>query len=110
LIASPAPNGSAKADSFKSDSIVVEFEKNSNGQNLAKQSQRKNYPSKILCQAKINLNQEEIFISTERNTLCRKYSLLFSETKTLCRVNIRFKSKVLGLREKNITNITNINI
>ena len=44
-------------------------------QNLAKQTQRKLYPSKILFQTKINLNQEEIFLSTEPNTL--------SETKTL---------------------------
>ena len=39
----------------------------SNGQNLAKQTQRKIYPSKILFQTKINLNQEEIFLSTERH-------------------------------------------
>ena len=38
-IASPTPNGWAKADSFEADSIVLLFEKNiliSNGQNLVK--------------------------------------------------------------------------
>jgi hypothetical protein len=49
---SRTPNGWAKADS-----IVVRFEKNkliSNGQNLAKQTRRKYYSSKILFQTKIN--------------------------------------------------------
>ena len=62
--ASPTPNGWAQADSFEADSILVQFEKIkliSNGQNLAKQTQRKNYPSKILFQTKINLNQEKVF-------------------------------------------------
>ena len=66
------PNGLAKADSFEADSIVVQCEKIKlipNGQNLTKQTQRKNYPFKILFQTKINLNQVEIFLSTERNTL-----------------------------------------
>ena len=66
--------------SFEADSIVVPFEKIKlipNGKNLAKQTHRKNYPSKILFQTKINLNQEEVFLSMERNTLCCKYSLLF---------------------------------
>ena len=73
-------NGWAKGDSFKAGFIVVQFEKIkliSNGQNLAKQIQRKNYPSKILFQTKINLNEDEIFLPEKRNTLCFKYTLLF---------------------------------
>ena len=60
--------------------VFVQFEKiklTSNGQSLVKQTRRKNYPFKILFQTKININQEEIFLSTERNTLYCKYSLLF---------------------------------
>ena len=52
FIASQTPNGWAKAESFETDSIVVQFEKKikliPKRQNLAKQPQRKNYPSKVL--------------------------------------------------------------
>ena len=65
---------------FEAGSIVVQFEKFkpiSNGQNLAKQIQRKKYPSKILFQTKKSFNQGEVVLSTERNTLCCEYSLSF---------------------------------
>ena len=78
--ASPTPNGWAKADNFEADSLVVQFEQIkliSNCQNLVKQTQRKIYPPEILFQTKISLNQEEIFLSTERDTLYCKYSSLF---------------------------------
>jgi len=80
LIASPTPNGGAKADSFGAGSVVVHFENKlliTNGKNLAKQTERKNNPSKVLFRTKINISQKEIFLSTERNTLCCEYSLLF---------------------------------
>ena len=53
------------------DFIFVLFEKFkliANGQNLAKQTQRKNYLFKILFQIKIILNQGEIVNSTHSNT------------------------------------------
>ena len=72
----------------------------SNDQNLANQTRRKNYPSKILFQTNINLNQEENF--SRRRVILYVVSIryYFSETKTL-----RSLSKVLVLREKNITKI-----
>ena len=95
--ASPTPNGCAKADNFEVNSIVVQFEKIkliSNGLNLAKQTQRKKYLSKILFQTEINLNQVEIFLSTEPNTFCCEYLLLFFW-------DLAFAlSKVLCLKEK----------
>ena len=72
LIASPTQNGWAKADNFEADFIVIQFEKIkliSNCKNIENQIQPKNYPSKILSQTKIKLNQEKQFLSTERKLL-----------------------------------------
>ena len=82
--ASPTSNGWAKA--FELDSIVLQFRKIKlilNSQSLAKLTQRKIQPSKILIQTK-KLSIKKIFFS-RRNVILYvvNISYLFSETKPL---------------------------
>ena len=99
-----------KLKTSKADSIVVQLEQIrliSNGQNLAKDIQRKIYPSKIVFWTKININQEEIF-SRWKVILYVVESIryYFSETKPLRWVSIRFKIETYN--EDNFLNQTTL--